>query len=412
MARPSTPRTLGSHDFTVTGTDDVGNETVVTNTYTVLDVTAPTVTITSPEDNATFDQNESVLADYACADEPGGSGIDTCVGNVADGAAIDTSTLGDIDFTVTATDNDGNVTEVTHTYTVEDVTDPAVTITTPADGATFDRGELVAADYACEDEASGSGLLLCFGTVPDGVAIATSTLGAHTFQVFAIDAAGNLTAVLHSYTVVDGTDPSVTIDSPQDGATYEVGESVSADYSCEDEVGGSGLDSCVGTVANGAAIDTSTLGAHDFTVTATDNAGNETEVTNAYTVVDETDPEITITTPVDGAVFEIGESVTVDFACTDVSGVDSCVGPLGRWRHPRHVDARGLPVHGRRRGQRRQHRDADPRLHGAGGRRSDGRDHLTGGRRGLRPGSARDRGLRLRGRGRRFRHRLLRGSDR
>ena len=319
--------TLGSHDFTVTGTDDVGNETVVTHTYTVLDVTAPTVTITSPEDNPTFDQNESVLADYACADEPGGSGIDTCVGNVADGAAVDTSTLGDIDFTVTATDNDGNVTEVTHTYTVEDVTDPAVTITTPADSATFDRGELVAADYACEDEASGSGLLLCFGTVPDGVAIATSTLGAHTFQVFAIDAAGNLTAVLHSYTVVDGTDPGVTIDSPQDGATYEVGESVSADYACEDEVGGSGLDSCVGTVANGAAIDTATLGAHDFTVTATDNAGNETEVTNAYTVVDDTDPEITIATPVDGAVFEIGESVTVDFACTDVSGVGSCVGP-------------------------------------------------------------------------------------
>ena len=92
-----------------------------------------------------------------------------------------------------------------------------------------------------------------------------STLGAHTFQVFAIDAAGNLAAVLHSYTVVDGTDPSVTIDSPQEVATYEVGQSVSADYSCEDEVGGSGLDPR-GTVANGAAIDTATLGAHDFTV--------------------------------------------------------------------------------------------------------------------------------------------------
>ena len=207
--------------------------------------------------------------------------------------------------------------------------------------------------------------------MPDGVAIATSNLGPH-LPVFAIDAAGNLTAVLHSYTVVDGTDPGVTIDSPQDGATYEVGESVSADYSCEDEVGGSGLDSCVGTVANGAAIDTATLGAHDFTVTATDNAGNETEVTNAYTVVDDTDPEITIATPVDGAVFEIGESVTVDFACTDVSGVAPAsarrpTAPPSTRRRP------GLPVHGQRRGQRRQHRDADPRLHGAGGRRSDGR---------------------------------------
>ena len=41
----------------------------------------------------------------------------------------------------------------------------------------------------------------------------------------------------------------------------------------------------VGYVADGVGIDTLTVGPHDFTVTATDGVGNETEVINSYTVV-------------------------------------------------------------------------------------------------------------------------------
>ena len=37
-------------------------------------------------------------------------------------------------------------------------------------------------------------------------------------------------------------------------------------------------------------------------MTGTDVAGNETEVTHSYTVVDTGDPVVTITTPADGAV--------------------------------------------------------------------------------------------------------------
>jgi hypothetical protein len=45
------------------------------------------------------------------------------------------------------------------------------------------------------------------------------------------------------------------------------------------------MDTCVGTVANGANLDTSTVGDHTFTVTGTDLAGNQTVVTVHYTVV-------------------------------------------------------------------------------------------------------------------------------
>jgi YVTN family beta-propeller protein len=82
----------------------------------------------------------------------------------------------------------------------------------------------------------------------------------------------------------DSTDPTVTITSPADGATHQLGESVTADFACADENGGSGLADCVGTVADGDLIDTGTVGSKQFTVTAHDNAGNETTVTHDYSV--------------------------------------------------------------------------------------------------------------------------------
>ena len=107
---------------------------------------------------------------------------------------------------------------------------------------------------------------------------------------------------------------------------------VLAEFSCSDP-GGSGIaavDGCVGTVDDGDPVDTGTLGAKSFTVTGTDVAGNETEVTHSYTVVDTGDPVVTITTPADGAVIEINSVVLADFGCSDPggSGIDSCVGDV------------------------------------------------------------------------------------
>ncbi len=83
----------------------------------------------------------------------------------------------------------------------------------------------------------------------------------------------------------DSVEPTVTISSPAEGATFTKGQTVAASYSCQDETGGSGLASCTGTVANGDPINTATVGDHTFTVTATDNAGNFATVTHTYRVV-------------------------------------------------------------------------------------------------------------------------------
>lgn len=84
----------------------------------------------------------------------------------------------------------------------------------------------------------------------------------------------------------DTTAPAVTITSPANGATYTQGQTIAASFSCQDEPGGSGVASCSGTVADGALIDTATVGTHSFsfTVTGTDNAGNSASVTHTYNV--------------------------------------------------------------------------------------------------------------------------------
>jgi hypothetical protein len=75
----------------------------------------------------------------------------------------------------------------------------------------------------------------------------------------------------------------VTLTRPVDLTTYKLGEVVTASFGCTDT--GSGLASCVGTRANGTAIDTSSVGSKSFTVTGTDNAGNRAVRTVDYRVV-------------------------------------------------------------------------------------------------------------------------------
>ena len=82
----------------------------------------------------------------------------------------------------------------------------------------------------------------------------------------------------------DTTDPTITMVTPPAGAVYARNRVVNADFSCTDEPGGSGIASCVGTVADGHAIDTTTLGQHSFGVTATDVAGNIRVLNRPYTV--------------------------------------------------------------------------------------------------------------------------------
>ena len=131
---------------------------------------------------------------------------------------------------------------------------------------------------------------------PDGAKIAFYTDRFNTVgftEIYAMNADGSAPTNLSNNAAIEGgvdwqaldaTPPTIAIATPSDGASYTLGATVPADFDCQDP-GGSGVASCVGTVADGSAIDTATVGSKTFTVNAADNAGNPSSVTHDYTVV-------------------------------------------------------------------------------------------------------------------------------
>ncbi len=125
---------------------------------------------------------------------------------------------------------------------------------------------------------------------------------------------------------VDSEDPTITITAPADGATYQRGALPTVDFECLDEEFGSGVDTCVGTYDDEAELTVEGYGEFEFTVTATDFAGNEATETITYTVAR---PRCA------------GQDVTVDLAFGDPATSEA-------GRHPRH------PGHGGDQRLRRQ----------------------------------------------------------
>lgn len=213
------------------------------------------------------------------------STIVSCVGSQPFGSKLDTFHAGYHTVSVTATDYEGRQTTASATYFVLDFTKPHVIFTTPSEGATYEQGSIVRADYACADNPGGMGILddICFGPVRAGTPLDTSHSGNFSFQVTALDRQNNLDQETVHYSVADRTPPTISIFVPNT-YTYTLGDQAFASYSCND-LPGSGVSACKADVANGAPIDTTTVGTHTFTVTAYDRAGNVASQTWTYSVL-------------------------------------------------------------------------------------------------------------------------------
>jgi hypothetical protein len=108
---------IGTFSFTVTTVDKEFNIDQETVHYSVADRTPPTIWFASPGNGATYTLGEQAWAAYSC-DDHNGSGLQSCRGDVASGAPLDTSSFGTKTFTVTAYDRAGNVARETHSYSV------------------------------------------------------------------------------------------------------------------------------------------------------------------------------------------------------------------------------------------------------------------------------------------------------
>jgi probable HAF family extracellular repeat protein len=263
--------------------DNAGNCTVVGPIAgNKIDLRAPTIVITVPT-GSTFALGQSVVSNYSCTD--GGSGVATCAGPVASGESIDTTTAGSHTFTITATDTAGNATTSSATYTVEA---PAVDTTPPTISCASPDGLWHASNVSlvCTASDAGSGLAnpadASFTLSTNERPIYTVTTNATTGSYTVCDNAGNcVTAGPITGIKIDMQGPAVFIAAPT-AITFLVDQRVPSSYSCLDR--GSDMATCAGPVASGEFIDTSTVGLHAFTVTATDNAGNTTAYNVTYMV--------------------------------------------------------------------------------------------------------------------------------
>ncbi len=243
-----------------------------------VDRKAPAVVLTSPANGAVYDQGQVVNAAFSCAD--GGSGVTTCSGTAASGAAIDTASAGAKTFVVSTSDAVGNISSRAVSYTVRDGAPPVITCSAVplAWSAANVTISCAAADNSGLANPSDASFALTTN-VAAGVETATATTPSRTV----CDTSGNCaTAGPFGGIKVDRRAPVITVTAPVNGAAYLPGQVVNAAFTCNE--GGSGEVSCTGTVANGAAINTAAPGAKTFTVTSADAVGNSATTTINYSV--------------------------------------------------------------------------------------------------------------------------------
>ena len=314
---------LGEHTFSVRAEDLSEGENVsepVTRTWTVADLTAPSISLTG-KPAATTSQTTAQFA-FTTSDNWGGAVTVVCR---LDGASFQTcaspKSYADLSaaqhtFDVRATDSAGNSRTETYSWTVEDVVDPEAQITSVTSGSlvieftgTDDHTATADLRFECRVDAGAYGACTSPTTYSDAQ-LAAMTPGQHTFQVRAIDEADNVGAPdSRTFTVADTKAPDTSITGHPNATTTNTEASftftgsddgtapANLTFACKLDTGS--FEPCTsGKTYTGLGI-----GPHTFEVRASDAAGNVDGSPASYSweiqapapTPDTTAPETTIT---------------------------------------------------------------------------------------------------------------------
>jgi len=313
----------GSHTITAEA-KGAANNTASTHVSIVIDTTAPTLSITSPANNAVLNTSNIHIAG-AASDANGIVSVHISIDNSAFTLASGTTswsfnaTLPDGTHTITAkaTDMASNTNKASVTITVS--TPSGITITSPSNGVELNSRNVTITGKVNSPLNVLSVKVAIDGTMPLPVSVnATSGIwkfgpitlveGAHTVKAILTNLVNN-TATATSSFIIDTTPPSVSIRSPANNATLNT-TIVKVNGTASDA---NGIASVVVSVDNGAASAASfdastgkwtlqitlTNGTHTINAAATDMAGNKAMVSISVkvltSIVDTIAPSIEIT---------------------------------------------------------------------------------------------------------------------
>jgi hypothetical protein len=260
-------------------------------------VPPPTATINSPSTDGLYAEGQTVATSVTCSEGAGGPGISACsdnnggssTGGTLNGTLNTTSPGNSETYTATAASSDGQTGTASINYTVAGP--PSASIESPSGGSyVYAQGTTVATSFHCTAGTDDPAAPTCKdsnGATGGTGSLNTSTPGTYTYTVTATSSDTTQSAST-SINYMVAAPPSVTITTPEAGATYYEGEVVDASYECHEGTDGPGLlltsEGCEGPVVNGAAISTTGAGEHHFTVKATSSDGLTEEKTVSYNV--------------------------------------------------------------------------------------------------------------------------------
>jgi hypothetical protein len=333
----------GSHVLTAVARDAAGNTATSATISVVIDNAPPAVSITSPAGGSTVRGAVTIRAN--ASDNVAVAGVRFFVDGTPLGAedliapfeaAWNTASGSNGSHVLTATARDavGNVTTSAGVTLTVDNSAPAVSITSPAAGATVSGSITVTANASDNVGVAGvqffvDGTMLGAEDTSAPYAMSwdttTATSGSKVLTAVARDATGN-TATSASVAVTvnnDSTVPTVAITAPAAGATVSGAITVSANAA--DNVAVAGVQFFVDGAMLGVedtsapysvSWDTTAAsgGSKTLTAVARDTSGNTaTSASVAVTVMnDATGPTVAITSPANGATVSAALTVTAD----------------------------------------------------------------------------------------------------
>ena len=298
---------VGTHTITASVSDSNGTSGNASITVTVNEVpnVEPTVTISSPANNTTITEGDNISFTASASDDEDGdisanivwsSNID---GNLGTGSTI-TTTLTDGAHTITATITDSASASVSASITVNVTalpnTDPTISISAPSNNTTITEGDSLTFTASANDAEDGdiSDNIVWTSNIDNNLGTGSSisynlTQGSHTITASITDADGATATSTVSVTVeaAPNTDPTISISSPSNNASFTQGENISFNGSASDNEDGnisaniswsSNVDGSLGT---GSSVSSNSLsvGSHVITASVTDSFGANTMTT-------------------------------------------------------------------------------------------------------------------------------------